>query len=95
MENVIYYEYLDKVLGEIQPKLYETEQDMRGKMEDNEVHKKTCSKSRELLYEKDDQEMPVIKIDRELPVPKTDRGLLTWTKEETITLIQIWSNPDI
>jgi hypothetical protein len=26
------------------------------------------------LYEKDDQEMPVIKIDRELPVPKTDRG---------------------
>jgi hypothetical protein len=32
MENVIYYEYLDKVLGEIQPKLYETEQDMRGKM---------------------------------------------------------------
>jgi hypothetical protein len=28
MENVIYYEYLDKVLGEIQPKLYETEQDM-------------------------------------------------------------------
>jgi hypothetical protein len=26
----IYYEYLDKVLGEIQPKLYETEQDMRG-----------------------------------------------------------------
>jgi hypothetical protein len=47
---------------------------MRGKMEDNEVHKKTCSKSRELLYENDDQEMPVIKIDRELPVPKTDRG---------------------
>jgi hypothetical protein len=36
----IYYEYLDKVLGEIQPKLYETEQDMRGKMEDKEVHKK-------------------------------------------------------
>jgi hypothetical protein len=46
------------------------------------------------LYENDDQEMPVIKIDRELPVPKTDRRL-TWTKEETITLIQIWSNPDI
>jgi hypothetical protein len=112
MENFIYYEYLDKVLGEIQPKLYETEQDMKGKMEDKKAHKKTYSKSRELLYENDDQEIPVIKIDRELPVPKIDRGLpvpktdrglpvpkidrgLTWTKEETITLIQIWSNPDI
>lgn len=94
MENFIYYEYLVKVLGEIQPKPYAMEQAMSGKIEDEEVNKKTYSKSGELSNENDDQEMPVLKIDRDMPVPKIDRGL-TWTKEETIALIQIWSDPDV